>query len=123
MYDSKRMLGTTYDDLCKPRDGSAVSDLNRWTFSVERGGASGSQPIIVGELTAPLSAVLRVGMKYTLSSNCHAMPRELPPCAQVCSCGGECCASRAKLPCMPCGRRSGSVKPHVLRCSQGEGRC
>ena len=48
VYDSKRMLGATFEELSAPRDGSAVSDLERWTFKVERGGANSSQPVITG---------------------------------------------------------------------------
>ena len=48
VYDSKRMLGATYEDLSAQRDGSAVSDLERWTFKVERGGSNSSQPVVAG---------------------------------------------------------------------------
>ena len=78
VYDSKRMLGTTYDDLCKPRDGSAVADLNRWTFTVERGGASASQPIIAGE-PGPRLVSSAPGGVHVLRRP-HAMPGEVSPC-------------------------------------------
>ena len=48
VYDSKRMLGATYDDLAAVRFGDRQSDISRWPFSVQRSRSNRDLPVITG---------------------------------------------------------------------------
>ena len=54
VYDSKRMLGATYDDLAAVRFGDKQSDIQRWPFLVQRSRINPTLPVVTGgERLAP----------------------------------------------------------------------
>ena len=48
VYDSKRMLGATFDDLATARRGDARSDIERWPFKIEHSRTSPQLPVVTG---------------------------------------------------------------------------
>ncbi len=49
VYDSKRMLGATFNDLATQRPGDTMCDIERWPFLVERSRTSPELPVVTGE--------------------------------------------------------------------------
>lgn len=49
VYDSKRMLGATYDDLASVRRNDTRSDISRWPFLVERNRSNPQLPVVTGQ--------------------------------------------------------------------------
>ncbi len=48
VYDSKRMLGATFEDLATARRGDSRSDIERWPFQVDHSRTNPELPVLAG---------------------------------------------------------------------------